>query len=174
MFVDRVGDWSALGKSLGVVTCVKPHRGGGMSRPSEAVWLIDQIGDVQWLKMVYDYSHYAFRDIPLIKSVQESLPHIGHVAVKDAVQTTSKDGKNSRVEFQLPGEAGTIDRGVARHVLRSGVVSRDLHVPQLGRSALTQTPAPPASTRCSRCWSGPEPAIESDYAAREHLQGEPP
>ncbi|MFT5322674.1 MAG: sugar phosphate isomerase/epimerase [Planctomycetaceae bacterium] len=126
MFVDRVGDWMTLGKSLGVVTCVKPHRGGGMSKPSEAVWLIDQIGDAQWLKMVYDYSHYAFRDIPLIESVKESLPHIGHVAVKDAVQATSKDGKKSRVEFRLPGEAGTIDFVTILRTLHEGGYSGDI------------------------------------------------
>lgn len=126
MFVDRVGDWVALGKSFDVVTCVKPHRGGGMSKPSEAVWLVDQISNGQWLKMVYDYSHYAFRDIPLIESVKESLPHTGHVAVKDAVQTTSKDGKKSRVEFRLPGEAGTIDFVKLLRTLHEGGYSGDI------------------------------------------------
>ena len=40
MFRDRVGDWAELGKKHGIVTCIKPHRGGGMSQPSEAIWLI--------------------------------------------------------------------------------------------------------------------------------------
>mgnify|MGYP002638986028 FL=1 len=126
LFVDRVGDWTALGKSHGVVTCVKPHRGGGMSKPSEAVWLIEQIGDRQWLKMVYDFSHYAFRDIPLQESVQTSLPHIGHVAVKDAVQATAKDGGKSRVEFRLPGEAGTIDFVTILKTLNTGGYTGDI------------------------------------------------
>ena len=97
-----------------------------MSKPSEAVWLIDQIASGQWLKMVYDYSHYAFRDIPLIESVKESLPHIGHVAVKDAVQTTSGDGNKSRVEFRLPGEAGTIDFVTLLRTLHEGGYSGDI------------------------------------------------
>jgi len=126
LFVDRVGDWTSLGKSLGVVTCVKPHRGGGMSKPSEAVWLIEQIGEARWLKMVYDFSHYAFRDIPLKESIQQSLPHIGHVAVKDAVQTTSKDGSESRVEFRLPGEAGTIDFVTILQTLNAGGYAGDI------------------------------------------------
>jgi sugar phosphate isomerase/epimerase len=125
LFTDRVGDWAALGKSFEVVTCVKPHRGGGMSRPSEAVWLIEQIGDARWLKMVYDFSHYAFRDIPLQESINKSLPHIGHVAVKDAVQTTSKDGK-SRVEFRLPGAAGTIDFVTLLKTLQAGGYQSDI------------------------------------------------
>tara|TARA_R110002072_G_scaffold179059_1_gene335086 strand:+ start:150933 stop:151907 length:975 start_codon:yes stop_codon:yes gene_type:complete len=126
LFVDRVGDWVTLGKSQGVVTCVKPHRGGGMSKPSEAVWLINQIGDARWLKMVYDFSHYAFRDIPLVDSIQQSLPHIGHVAVKDAVQTTSTDGQTSRVEFRLPGEAGTIDFVTILRTLHRGGYTGDV------------------------------------------------
>lgn len=126
LFVDRVGDWTALGKEHGVVTCVKPHRGGGMSKPSEAVWLIEQIGDERWLKMVYDFSHYAFRDIPLEESIQHSLPHIGHVAVKDAVQTTDKDGTKSRVEFRLPGEAGTIDFVTILKTLNAGGYKGDI------------------------------------------------
>lgn len=126
LFVDRVGDWTALGKEHGVVTCVKPHRGGGMSKPSEAVWLIEQIGDERWLKMVYDFSHYAFRDIPLEESIQHSLPHIGHVAVKDAVQATAKDGSKSRVEFRLPGEAGTIDFVTILKTLNAGSYKGDI------------------------------------------------
>ena len=125
LFVDRVGDWTTLGKTSGIVICVKPHRGGGMSRPSEAVWLIEQIGEARWLKMVYDFSHYAFRDIPLQESINKSLPHIGHVAVKDAVQTTSKDGK-SRVEFRLPGEAGTIDFVTLLKTLQAGGYRGDI------------------------------------------------
>ncbi|MGZ0168208.1 MAG: sugar phosphate isomerase/epimerase family protein [Planctomycetales bacterium] len=125
LFVDRVGEWTALGKSLGIVTCVKPHRGGGMSKPSEAVWLIEKIGEAEWLKMVYDFSHYAFRNIPLKESIEQSLPHIGHVAFKDAVQTKSKDGK-PRVDFRLPGEAGTIDFVTILKTLNAGGYSGDI------------------------------------------------
>jgi sugar phosphate isomerase/epimerase len=125
LFMDRVGDWTALSKSLGIVTCVKPHRGGGMSKPSEAVWLIEKIDDAEWLKMVYDFSHYAFRDIPLKESIEQSLPHIGHVAVKDAVQTKSRDGK-PRIEFRLPGEAGTIDFVTILKALDAGGYKGDI------------------------------------------------
>jgi sugar phosphate isomerase/epimerase len=96
-----------------------------MSKPSEAVWLIEKIGAAEWLKMVYDFSHYAFRDIPLKKSIEQSLPHIGHVAVKDAVQTKSKDGK-PRVEFRLPGDAGTIDFVTILKTLNAGGYSGDI------------------------------------------------
>lgn len=126
LFVDRVGSWSTLGKSFNVMTCVKPHRGGAMSRPSEASWLIRQISDERWLKMVYDYSHYAFRNIPLKQSIEQALPHIGHVAVKDAVQTTPTAGKPSRIEFRLPGEAGTIDFVTILKTLHAGGYTGDI------------------------------------------------
>ncbi len=103
LFRDRVGDWAELGQKHGIVTCIKPHRGGGMSQPSEAIWLIQQLDDSPWLRMVYDYSHYAFRDIDLVESVRAALPFTAHVAVKDAVQ------QNGKVRFELPGTAGTID-----------------------------------------------------------------
>ena len=101
-----------------------------MSRPSEGVWLIDQIGDAQWLKIVYDYSHYAFRNIPLAESIKAALPHIGHVAVKDAVQTATKNKDGStgppRVEFRLPGEAGTIDFVTLLQTLHAGGYAGDI------------------------------------------------
>jgi sugar phosphate isomerase/epimerase len=115
LFRDRVGDWVELGKSHRVVLCVKPHRGGGMSQPSEAIWLIEQLGNTPWCRMVYDYSHYAFRDIPLIESVKQSLPYTAHVAVKDAIQES-----NGRVRFDLPGAAGTIDFPEILKALHSG------------------------------------------------------
>jgi sugar phosphate isomerase/epimerase len=103
LFRDRLGDWLAVFNDAQVVLAIKPHRGGAMSRPSEAIWLIEQLGQPARLKMVYDYSHYAFRDMPLEATVRESLPYTAHVAVKDAVQM------DKTVVFRLPGESGTFD-----------------------------------------------------------------
>jgi sugar phosphate isomerase/epimerase len=103
-FRDRLADWIQVGKDGGCVIAIKPHRGGCMSRPSEAVWLIQQLDDSRWLRMVYDYSHYAFRDMPMAETIATALPYTVHIAVKDAVE---RDGK---VAFLLPGEeAGAID-----------------------------------------------------------------
>ena len=100
---DRLADWLKLAEQHKMVVAIKPHRGGGMSEPSEANWLIEQLGRPQWLRMVYDYSHYAFRDLPFDETIATALPYTAHVAVKDPVQ------QGERVVFQLPGEAGTID-----------------------------------------------------------------
>lgn len=103
LFRDRLGDWVKVADQTRTVIAIKPHRGGGMSRPSEAVWLIKQLGDPPRLRMVYDYSHYAFRDMPLPETVKTALPYTAHIAVKDA----AKEG--DRIVFKLPGDAGTID-----------------------------------------------------------------
>lgn len=105
LFRDRLGDWVRVFKDAGLVLAIKPHRGGGMSRPEEAIWLIQQLDDSPWLRMVYDYSHYAFRDMPVDQTVRTALPYTAHLVVKDAVD------RSGRIEFLPPGESGTFDYG---------------------------------------------------------------
>ncbi|MEA3365464.1 MAG: sugar phosphate isomerase/epimerase [Candidatus Hydrogenedentes bacterium] len=103
LFRDRLGDWVNVCKEGRAILAIKPHRGGAMSKPSEAAWLIQQLDNTPWLRMVYDYSHYAFRDLSIEQTVKDALPYTAHIAVKDAFE----DG--DRVGFALPGEHGTID-----------------------------------------------------------------
>lgn len=100
---DRVGKWADLAAEMQVTIAIKPHRGGVVSQPSEAVWLFEQLGKPKNLRMVYDYSHYAFRNLAIDETIEVAIPYTAHVAVKDAVQ------QSDRVVFQLPGQAGTID-----------------------------------------------------------------
>lgn len=99
----RIRDWVTIAERHGVVVGIKPHRGHAMSRPEDAVWLLEKLGKPPHLRMVFDYSHFIYRDMPLEKVIEDSLPYTAHIAVKDAVMV---DGA---VRFQLPGEAGTID-----------------------------------------------------------------
>lgn len=103
LYCERLADWVRAADAAGVTVAIKPHRGGALSRPSEAIWIIEQLGYPQRLRMVFDYSHYAFRDMPLEGTVRTALPYTAHVAVKDAVE------ENGRVVFKLPGESGTFD-----------------------------------------------------------------
>lgn len=103
MFVDRLGDWSELAEKAETVIAIKPHRGGAMSRPEEAAWLIQQLGNTKWLRMVYDYSHYAFRDMPVEETVKTALPYTAHIAIKDTIKT------DKGFRFVLPGESGNFD-----------------------------------------------------------------
>lgn len=120
LFRDRLAEWIAIAQEARIVLAVKPHRGGAMSRPDEAIWLIRQLKETPWLRMVYDYSHYAFRDMPLEETVRTALPFTAHVAVKDAVQ------KGARVEFLLPGESNTFDYAKLFRLLYDGGYRGDI------------------------------------------------
>lgn len=117
---DRVGEWLEIAANHETVLAVKPHRGGVMSQPSEAVWLINQLGQPEFLRIVYDYSHYAFRDLTIEDTVKTALPWIAHVAVKDPVQ------QNGRIVFRLPGEAGTIPYDKLLRLLFAGGYRGDI------------------------------------------------
>ena len=101
LFRDSLGPWVELAADAGVKLAVKPHRGHAMSRPEEGIWLIEELSAARKLSIVYDYSHYAFRDMSVEETVATALPHTGYIVMKDAVQV---DGK---VRFALPGETGT-------------------------------------------------------------------
>ena len=120
-YVDIIGDWLEVAKRHDVVLAIKPHRGGGMSRPSEAVWLIQQLGNSPNLRMVYDYSHYAFRDMPLKETVTTALPYTAHIALKSVAQ---HDGK---VAFLLPGASDAIDFPALFHQFYAGGYRGDLN-----------------------------------------------
>lgn len=103
LFVRRLADWAKIAEREQAVVCIKPHRGGAMSKPAEAAWIISQLGDTPWLRMVYDYSHYAFRDMTIDETVKIALPITAHIAIKDTIRTASG------TTFVLPGESGNID-----------------------------------------------------------------
>ena len=102
-YSSEIADWMTIADAHDLVIAVKPHRGGAFSRPSEASELLTGLGNPKRLKMCYDYSHYDFRDMTLEGTIRTSLPHVGHIAVKDVVR------RNKRLRFVLPGEGGRID-----------------------------------------------------------------
>ena len=118
--LDRVGDWVDVLAKQHIVLAVKPHRGGVMSRPEEAVWLIQQLGDTPWLRMVYDYSHYAFRDMTIEDTVKTALPYTAHIAIKDAVQ------RGDKVAFDLPGATGGFDYATLLGLFHQGGYRGDI------------------------------------------------
>ena len=101
--LERLAAWTEIANQHRAVIAVKPHRGHAMSRPTEASWLISQLGNPSCLRMWFDYSHFVLRDMKMEQAVNDSLPIIAGVAVKDAKKFGDK------VRFVLPGEAGSID-----------------------------------------------------------------
>ena len=118
---DRLGEWSKVANENEITIAIKPHRGGVVSQPTEAVWLLEQLGRPDRLRMVYDHSHYAFRGLPLVETVEVALPFVAHVAVKDAVE------ENGRVVFKLPGEVGSIDFVKLIRLLHAGGYRGDIN-----------------------------------------------
>lgn len=103
LFRDRLADWNRILADLRGTLSIKPHRSHAMSDPTQAQWLFDQLGNPRRLRMVYDYSHYAFQqpDRTITETVAAALPITNYIAVKDAIQ--NKDGK---IRFGLAGESG--------------------------------------------------------------------
>lgn len=99
---DNLAGWAEIAKETRTVIAIKPHRGGVVDRPEYAVWLVDQVRS-PWIKLNYDYSHFAHRDIPLAESIRTMLPHTCFIHVKDVVMV---DGTP---QFMLPGESGQQD-----------------------------------------------------------------
>lgn len=103
-FVTRLKDWKNLAEEYQVQIAIKPHRSHTISRPSQAVAVLKELGDSNLLKMVYDYSHYAFRSLTIQNTIKESLPWTTYIAVKDAVQ------QKGRTQFKLPGTTKSWDQ----------------------------------------------------------------
>ncbi len=119
---DRLATWQDIATNAEVVLAIKPHRGHAMSRPSEAIWMIRELGDSPWLRMCFDYSHFIYRDMPMHSVVKESLPYTAHIAVKDAIQ------QNGKVIFKSPGGAGTIDYAALLRQFHAGGYRGDVSV----------------------------------------------
>lgn len=94
---ERLQDWASLAEKQRTIIAVKPHVGNALHMPEAALWLLDQIKS-PWIKLAYDYSHYALRGLALEATVTAIAPRAAFVHVKDARGTAEK------FEFLLPGE----------------------------------------------------------------------
>ena len=68
----------------------------------QATWLAEQINS-RWIRLAYDYSHFAHRDISLAASIKTMLPWTRFIHVKDTII------KEGRARFVLPGESSQIN-----------------------------------------------------------------
>lgn len=121
LYQSRLADWAEVGRETKTVMTIKPHRFGAMSRPEHAGEIIEALGNPQWLRMAYDFSHYAHRDMTLADTVKTALPFASFVAIKDTVMV---DGK---ARFVLPGESGQIDYTQLLKLLHAGGYRGDVN-----------------------------------------------
>ena len=104
LLVDQVGKWVEVTTKYDVTCCIKPHRGGGMSNPEQALWIMQQLGNPKRLRMVYDFSHYIYTGLDLQLTVEQAVSKTAHVAVKDTIKNPKGE-----YQFKLPGSTGIID-----------------------------------------------------------------
>lgn len=105
LFRDRLADWNRVLADQRGYLSIKPHRSHAMGVPEKAKWLLDQLGNPRRLRMVYDFSHYAFIEPKreIAETVEIALPITNYVAVKDAVEA------DESVRFAVVGESGNWD-----------------------------------------------------------------
>jgi inosose dehydratase len=98
--VERLRDWAGVAKAARTILAVKPHVGNALQTPEDLLWLHKQI-DSPWVKLTYDFSHFAVQGMSLAKTAEQILPHTAFVHLKDVKGTPQK------FEFLLPGTEGT-------------------------------------------------------------------
>lgn len=115
LFRDTLGPWVELARQAGVRLAIKPHRSNAMSLPEQAIWLIQQLKADDTLSLVFDPSHFAYRDLDYADLVKQALPYTGYVVLKDAVQ------RDDKVRYALPGDTAAIPHAaIVRQFLEAG------------------------------------------------------
>jgi len=98
--VEQLAEWAKVGEASQTVICFKPHAAHIVHEPQQALWLHQQVGS-DWLKIVYDYSHFSLEGFALAASLKQLLPITSYVQVKDSRGTPEKH------EYLLPGDGRT-------------------------------------------------------------------
>lgn len=120
IYLRQLEDWVKVAEQVKTVVAIKPHRGGALSRPREAVWLIEKLGQPKWLRICYDFSHFDFRDMTLADTIKTALPYTAHIAIKDAVK------QGERIRFVNPGLGGRIDYAELIRLFHAGGYRGDI------------------------------------------------
>ncbi len=160
MYVERLADWARTAEQTRTLVAIKPHRQGALSQPAQAVWIFEQLGKPAWLRMVYDYSHYAYRGLPLDETIRTALPYMAHVAAKDAVEDADK-----KVTFALAGETGKIDFPTILRLLQEGGYRGDVCC-EVSRSVWSQ-PGFDADAAARTCYKNMAAAFEKAGIVRK-------
>jgi sugar phosphate isomerase/epimerase len=105
--------WARAGEEARTTIAIKPHVSGALHTPEGALWLCRRVGS-PWLRLVYDYSHYALRGLPMAETVEALIPESVYVHVKDAA------GDPTQPRFLLPGDGDTDYRALLGLLWRRG------------------------------------------------------
>lgn len=110
-FLERLSVWASLATKRKTVVAIKAHIGSALHLPGDAAALCRKIGS-PYLRLNYDYSHFSLQSLPLAGSLDEALPWIAMIHIKDV------QGPAGKHRFALPGE-GSIDYAAYAELLRN-------------------------------------------------------
>lgn len=147
---DRLGRWAEAARKVKVIIAVKPHVGNAMHTPAAAAWLMKQVGS-PWLKLAFDQSHFALRDIAVAEALKPMLADTVFVHVKDA------KGSAQKFEFLLPGDGTTIDYPAYFGLLKRGGYSGPIVVEVSGM--LSNKPGYDPIAAAKRSYANLAPAL---------------
>ena len=159
LFLKRLADWLKVAEAGDAVIAIKPHRGNALSRVEEAIELFADLGNSPRLRLVYDYSHFAMRDMPMAETIRSALPWTTFVSIKDVAI------ENGKEVFKLPGETGQIDYPAMIRQFHSGGYRGDFNceVSSMISKAENYDPLKAART----CYASIAPAFEAAGVRRE-------
>jgi inosose dehydratase len=106
---DELGAWAKTLESLKTTLAIKAHVLTAMNLPDRIVWLHDQVKS-PWVRMMYDYSHFALNGQDLRETMQKVAGKAAFVHVKDW------KGVAADHKFLLPGD-GTLDYKEYKRIL---------------------------------------------------------
>jgi inosose dehydratase len=98
---DCLLSWAQVAKETKTVVAIKPHVSHALHTPDGALWLLEQI-KTRWIKVVYDYSHYALLGLDMAETISKLIPKAAFVQAKDS------KGDARHPQFLLPGD-GRVD-----------------------------------------------------------------
>lgn len=97
---ERLRAWAEVARDAKTIIAIKPHVNNALRTPVDALWLHKQVNS-PWIKLAYDFSHFALQEMTLAKTAEAILPETAFIHVKDVKGTPEK------FEFLLPGTEGT-------------------------------------------------------------------
>ena len=137
-----------------------------MSTPAQAVWLLEQLKASPWMGLVYDYSHYALRDLSIAETVKVAYPWTIHIVVKDVLK------RGDQVEFALPGEAGTVNDAEILKLFYDLGYRKDVCCEVSGQ--VSHRPGYDAAAAARTCYRNTNGVFERAHLPRHHRLKESP
>jgi inosose dehydratase len=96
---DELAAWARTAEELKTAIAIKAHVLSAMNRPERILWMAEQVKS-PWIKLVYDFSHYAAQGLDMRATMQQVASRAAFIHIKDV------KGMYPDHRFLLPGDGG--------------------------------------------------------------------